>query len=27
VIDWYDGTAAGIERTVRPSTADAFALK
>ena len=27
VIDWYDGTAAGIERTVMPSAADAFALK
>jgi GNAT superfamily N-acetyltransferase len=27
VIDWYDGTAAGLERTVRPSAADAFALK
>jgi hypothetical protein len=27
VIDWYDGTAAGIERTVRPSAADEFALK
>jgi hypothetical protein len=27
VIDWYDGTAADIERTVMPSAADAFALK
>ena len=27
VIDWYDGTAAGIERTVMPSAADEFALK
>ncbi|MEV2277060.1 GNAT family N-acetyltransferase [Nocardiopsis sp. NPDC049922] len=27
VIDWYDGTAAGIERTVRPSAADEFALR
>ncbi|MFG2374421.1 GNAT family N-acetyltransferase [Streptomyces sp. NPDC048504] len=27
VIDWYDGTAAGIERTVKPSAADGFALK
>jgi GNAT superfamily N-acetyltransferase len=27
VIDWYDGTAADLERTVRPSAADAFALK
>ena len=27
VIDWYDGTAAGIERTVSPSAADEFALK
>ncbi len=27
VIDWYDGTAAAIERTVRPSAADEFALK
>ncbi|MGY0007611.1 GNAT family N-acetyltransferase [Micromonospora sp. I033] len=27
VIDWYDGTAAGIERTVLPSAADEFALK
>jgi GNAT superfamily N-acetyltransferase len=26
VIDWYDGTAAGIERTVSPSAADQFAL-
>jgi len=26
VIDWYDGTAAGIERTVLPSAADDFAL-
>jgi ribosomal protein S18 acetylase RimI-like enzyme len=26
VIDWYDGTAAGLERTVRPNTADEFAL-
>ncbi len=25
VIDWYDGVAAGIERTVLPSTADEFA--
>jgi len=27
VIDWYDGTAAGIERTVMSSSADEFALK
>ena len=27
VIDWYDGTAAGIERTVMPSAADEFALE
>jgi hypothetical protein len=27
VIDWYDGTAAGLERTVLPSAADEFALK
>jgi GNAT superfamily N-acetyltransferase len=27
VIDWYDGTAAGLERTVRPSAADEFALQ
>ncbi|MFI6577913.1 GNAT family N-acetyltransferase [Nocardiopsis sp. NPDC050513] len=27
VIDWYDRTAAGIERTVLPSAADAFALR
>ena len=27
VIDWYDGTAGDIERTVRPSAADEFALK
>lgn len=27
VIDWYDGTAAGVERTVRPSAADGFALR
>jgi hypothetical protein len=27
VIDWYDGTAADIERTVRPSATDDFALK
>jgi GNAT superfamily N-acetyltransferase len=27
VIDWYDGAAAGIERTVMPGAADAFALK
>jgi GNAT superfamily N-acetyltransferase len=27
VIDWYDGTAAGIERTVLPSAADEFALQ
>ena len=27
VIDWYDGAAAAIERTVRPSAADEFALK
>jgi hypothetical protein len=26
VIDWYDGTAADLERTVMPSAADAFAL-
>ncbi len=27
VIDWYDGIAADIERTVRPSAADEVALK
>jgi GNAT superfamily N-acetyltransferase len=27
VIDWYDGTAAGIDRTVLPSAADDFALR
>ncbi|WP_246201366.1 GNAT family N-acetyltransferase [Streptomyces alboniger] len=27
VIDWYDGVAAGMERTVLPSAADEFALK
>jgi ribosomal protein S18 acetylase RimI-like enzyme len=27
VIDWYDGTAAGLERTVLPSAADEFALR
>src|SRR5215217_958800 len=27
VIDWYDGTAAGLVRTVRPSAADGFALQ
>jgi GNAT superfamily N-acetyltransferase len=27
VIDWYDGTAAGLERTVIPTAADEFALK
>lgn len=27
VIDWYDGTAAGLERTVVPSAADGFALR
>jgi GNAT superfamily N-acetyltransferase len=27
VIDWYDGTAAGLERTVVPSAADEFGLK
>jgi GNAT superfamily N-acetyltransferase len=27
VIDWYDGTAGDIERTVMPSAADEFALK
>ncbi|MFI9547451.1 GNAT family N-acetyltransferase [Streptomyces sp. NPDC052016] len=27
VIHWYDGTAAGVERTVVPSAADGFALK
>src|SRR5512132_1871714 len=27
VIDWYDGTAADIVRTVMPSAADEFALK
>jgi GNAT superfamily N-acetyltransferase len=27
VIDWYDGTAAGLVRTVRPSAADEFALR
>ncbi|MGW5863273.1 GNAT family N-acetyltransferase [Streptomyces sp. NPDC055239] len=27
VIDWYDGMAAGIERTVMPSAADEFALE
>ena len=26
VIDWYDGVAAGLDRTVRPSAADEFAL-
>ncbi|WP_410673882.1 GNAT family N-acetyltransferase [Amycolatopsis sp. cmx-4-68] len=26
VIDWYDATAAGLERTVLPSAADGFAL-
>ncbi|MGK5630275.1 GNAT family N-acetyltransferase [Streptomyces sp. URMC 123] len=27
VIDWYDGAAAGVDRTVRPGTADEFALE
>ena len=27
VIDWYDGTAAGIKRTVMPSAAGEFAVK
>ena len=27
VIDWYDRTAAGVERTVLPSAADEFALR
>ncbi|MES4888710.1 GNAT family N-acetyltransferase [Streptomyces sp. NPDC096012] len=27
VIDWYDGTAADVERTVSPSAADEFALR
>ena len=27
VIDWYDGAAAGMERTVLPGAADEFALK
>jgi GNAT superfamily N-acetyltransferase len=27
VIDWYDGVAGGLERTVIPSAADEFALK
>ncbi|MEW1690613.1 GNAT family N-acetyltransferase [Streptomyces sp. NPDC091265] len=27
VIDWYDGAAAGVDRTVMPSAADLFALK
>jgi len=27
VIDWYDGTAAGLARTVAPSAADEFGLK
>ncbi|MBF9073693.1 GNAT family N-acetyltransferase [Streptacidiphilus fuscans] len=27
VIDWFDGVAAGLERTVSPSGADTFALK
>jgi ribosomal protein S18 acetylase RimI-like enzyme len=27
VIGWYDGVAAGLERTVSPSAADEFALK
>jgi GNAT superfamily N-acetyltransferase len=27
VIDWYDATAAGLERTVLPSAADEFALR
>jgi GNAT superfamily N-acetyltransferase len=27
VIDWYDGTAADLVRTVMPSAADAFALR
>ncbi|MER5896121.1 GNAT family N-acetyltransferase [Streptomyces sp. NPDC001876] len=27
VIDWYEGTAANVERTVMPSAADEFALK
>ncbi|MFF3563682.1 GNAT family N-acetyltransferase [Streptomyces sp. NPDC002574] len=27
VIDWYDGTAGDVDRTVMPSAADGFALK
>ncbi|MEV6394674.1 GNAT family N-acetyltransferase [Streptomyces sp. NPDC051907] len=27
VIDWYDGIASGLERTVLPSASDAFGLK
>ena len=27
VIDWYDGTATGLERTVLPGAADEFALR
>ena len=27
VIDWYDGVAAGLERTVSPSAADGFGLR
>lgn len=27
VIEWYDGVAAGLERTVLPTTAEEFALK
>jgi hypothetical protein len=27
LVDWYDGTAADIERTVVPSAADEFALE
>ncbi|GAA2766643.1 hypothetical protein GCM10010103_56840 [Streptomyces paradoxus] len=27
VIDWYDGTAAGLERTVLPGAADEYALQ
>ena len=27
VIDWYDGVAEGLERTVSPTTAEEFALK
>ncbi|MEV0713616.1 GNAT family N-acetyltransferase [Asanoa sp. NPDC050611] len=27
LIDWYDGVAAGLERTVLPTTAEEFALK